>query len=93
LGQSLDGLTKLQTLTFGINFNQPLGQSLDKLANLQTLTFGNGFNQPLGNSLDKLTKLQTLEFKRDQNLSVASLKLMSPSLRTLIINGKVTKFE
>ena len=91
LGLSLDKLANLQTLTFGIGFNLPLNDSLDKLVNLQTLTFGYGFNQPLGNSLYKLTKLQTLEFKHKPPLTAASLLL--PSLRTLIINGEVIKFE
>jgi hypothetical protein len=65
LGNSLNQLINLTSLTFGWNFDnndQPLGHSLDQLINLQSLTFGFLFNQPLGNSLDRLTNLQSLNF-------------------------------
>ena len=65
LGDSLDTLTNLKSLTFDYNFNnggQPLGDSLAKLTNLKSLTFGYNFNQPLGDSLDTLTNLKSLTF-------------------------------
>jgi hypothetical protein len=65
LGNSLNTLVNLETLSFGDEFNQPLGDSLDNLRNLKTLYFGRDFNQPLGNSLIHLTQLETLGFYHD----------------------------
>jgi len=65
LNDSLNGLTHLQSLTFGFSFNKPLGNSLDRLTELQSLTFGYNFNKPLDNSLNELTKLQSLTFGRE----------------------------
>ena len=68
IGNSLDKLTNLQSLTFGDSFNRYLGiSSLNKLTNLQSLTFGSNFDEELYNSLDKLTNLKYLTFGKNFN--------------------------
>jgi hypothetical protein len=81
LGNILDPLVNLKSLTFGKKFGAKyslhklddyiLGNSLDRLISLQNLTFGWYFNQPLGDSLINLTNLKELTFDVtfDQQLS------------------------
>ena len=57
---SLQGMTNLHGIYFGLMFNQPLGTSLQGLTNLQTIDFGGGFNQPLGTSLQGLPNLRSV---------------------------------
>jgi hypothetical protein len=85
LGNSLNTLVNLETLSFSDEFNQPLGNSLNTLVNLKTIYFGRDFNQPLGNSLINLTQLETLDFYHDVFHEPATFNIdLGDSLNNLV---------
>ena len=92
----LDGLTSLQNLNFGYNFNRTLSTSLNFLISLKNLTFGNYFNNgnnPLGESLNHLQNLESLTFGNDfYNKVPRELDIIS-RIEKLLENFKLRKLK
>jgi len=74
LENSLNQLSQLKKLTFGLLFDYPLGNSLNQLSQLTQLTFGDDFDHPLVNCFVHQTQLKelTLGWAFNQELNILS---------------------